>query len=102
MRVIKKTNLFLVIYISIFLPILSTFVIYSNIERFQQNTLSYSNDDDDNECAVIEVGNKNFNKLAITKIPAKIRQGTVVIERSHQLVLTTTKNSSQLSQPLRC
>lgn len=77
-------------------------MVYSNIERLQQNPLSYTNEDDDRDCAVIEINNKNFNKLALTKIPIKIKQDIISVEKSFVVVSAATKVHSQLNHPIRC
>ncbi len=102
MKFTKIFKLFFVIYFSIFLPLLSTYVSYSNLAQLQMNPLSYSKDCDNEECAIIEINYKNFNKLSLNKIALKFRQGFNTIEKSSALVSIIIKISSQLNSPLRC
>lgn len=102
MKISRKIKLLFAIYISIILPLISTFVTYSNKELLPQNILAYSSENNNGECAVVELNNKNFNKLILIKISQKVKQGNIVIEKSFVLVCIATKITSQLNQPLRC
>ncbi|GEM_PF-4322781 len=102
MKISKKIKIFFIIYFSIFIPLLSALIIYSKYEGFKQNLLSYTNDDNDKECAISEICNKNFSKLALAKIAPKIKQGFFAFEKLFVFVFSITKTFSQLNHPLRC